>query len=208
MVKSKIQRGYRISKYIIYKETLVEPTELFWSFLGSFVGIAILGFVQSHYLLQTDNVLLIGSFGASSVLIYGAIQSPLAQPRNLIGGHVISALVGVTVSQLVGDIYWLATALAVSLSILAMQYTKTMHPPGGATALIAVIGSEKIIDLGYLYVLFPVFTGVGIMLLVALIFNNLTPNRRYPTDGRFSRTIKWVVNPAKRQIQKLKSKVD
>ncbi|KAB7530326.1 HPP family protein [Flagellimonas olearia] len=195
-MKSNIKRGLRIGRYIVYKETSVEPKELFWSFLGSFIGIACIGAIQSHYLDQSDNILLIGSFGATGVLIYGAIHSPLAQPRNLIGGHVISAIIGVTICKFFGDILWLAAALSVSLSILAMQLSKTLHPPGGATALIAVIGSEKIIGLGYWYVIFPVLSGVLIMFLVALTFNNLTPERRYPADGRFLRLVKLVAKPA------------
>ncbi|RZK15088.1 MAG: HPP family protein, partial [Flavobacterium sp.] len=64
----------RTAKYILYKETLVDFKEHFWTFLGSFVGIGLLGFIQSKYLTASDNVLLIGSFGASSVLIYGIIN--------------------------------------------------------------------------------------------------------------------------------------
>ena len=94
--------------------------------------------------------------------------------------------------------------MAVSLSIVAMQITKTLHPPGGATALIAVIGSPKITDLAYWYVLTPVFSGVVILLIFALLFNNLTTNRKYPSDGRFSRTFKWVIKPAARGVQKIK----
>ena len=67
--------------------------------------------------------------------IYGAIQSPLAQPRNLIGGHLISALIGVSIYKIIPEPIWLSAPLAVSISILAMQYTKTLHPPGGATAV-------------------------------------------------------------------------
>ena len=74
--------------------------------------------------------MIIGSFGASAVLIYGAIKSPLAQPRNLLGGHVISALIGVTVFNLF-SLLWLAAALAVATSIAVMHATKTLHPPGG-----------------------------------------------------------------------------
>ncbi len=118
------------------------------------------------------------------MLIYGAINSPLAQPRNLIGGHVVSAIVGVTVcktcSFLPPDLIWLSAALAVSLAIVAMQITKTLHPPGGATALIANIGSEKIKALGYMYVLTPVLTGVLIMFAVAMIVNNIPEGRSYP----------------------------
>jgi CBS-domain-containing membrane protein len=188
----------------VYRETSLNTKELFWSFLGSFIGIACIGIIQGHYLNQTDNVLLIGSFGATGVLIYGAIHSPLAQPRNLIGGHVISAIIGVTVSQFLGDILWLAAALSVSISILAMQLSKTLHPPGGATALIAVIGSEKVISLGYWYVIFPVLSGVLIMLLVALTFNNMTPERRYPANGRFLRLIKLVAKPALNTVSRIK----
>lgn len=206
MIREKVKRSYRLSKYIIYKETLVDLKETFWSFIGSFLGIAAIGFIQSTYLSPMENVFLIGSFGATAVLIYGAIQSPLAQPRNLIGGHLISAVIGVTVYKLIPDPIWINAPLAVSLSIIAMQYTKTLHPPGGATALIAVIGTENIKSLGYLYVLSPVLTGVSILLVVALIFNNMTNQRKYPTDGRFSRSIKWIVAPAKKQINRMKKR--
>jgi CBS domain-containing membrane protein len=190
MVRKKIKRGLRVSRYIIYKETLVDYKEHFWSFIGAFIGIGLIAFLQSYYLTKDENVFLIGSFGASSVLIYGAIQSPLAQPRNLIGGHFVSAIIGVTVCMVCPDIIWLTAPLAVALSIVAMQITMTMHPPGGATALIAVIGSEKIKTLGYLYVLSPVMSGSLILFIVALIFNNMTANRKYPTDRRFTNYIK------------------
>jgi CBS-domain-containing membrane protein len=206
VIKKQMKRTYRISKYIVYKETLVDYKEMSWSFLGSFLGIGLIAFIQSIYLTENDNLFLIGSFGASSVLIYGVIQSPLAQPRNLIGGHLMSAIIGVTVFQLLPNIVWLTAPLAVSLSIIAMQYTKTLHPPGGATALIAVTGSEKIKTLGYLYVLSPVLTGVIILLLVALIVNNMTSQRKYPNDGRFSRNFKWIINPVRQQSQKIKQK--
>lgn len=175
---------------MIYRETLVDYKEHFWSFLGAFFGIGIIAFIQSHSVSATENIFLIGSFGASSVLIYGAIQSPLAQPRNLVGGHVISALVGVTVYKIVPDIIWLSAPLAVAFSIVLMQYTKTLHPPGGATALIAVSSTGKIPELGYLYVLSPVLSGCIILLLTALFFNNITSNRSYPAHSRFKKLLK------------------
>ncbi|UAY53677.1 HPP family protein [Ferruginibacter albus] len=180
----------RISKYVIYKETLVDYREHFWSFVGAFFGIGLIAFLHSQFLPTLENVFLIGSFGASSVLIYGAIQSPLAQPRNLIGGHLVSAITGVTVFKLCPTIIWLSAPLAVSLAIVLMQITKTLHPPGGATALIAIIGTEKIKSLGYLYVLSPVLTGTLILFITALLFNNMTPNRTYPTNSRFTRFFK------------------
>ncbi len=154
--------------------------------MGAFVGIGLIAFFQSLQVTKTENIFLIGSFGASSVLIYGAIQSPLAQPRNLVGGYFISALIGVTIYRFMPDIIWITAPLAVSLSIVFMQITKTLHPPGGATAMIAVIGSEKIKAMGYLYVFSPVLTGIFILLAVALVFNNITPNRKYPSLKPFT----------------------
>jgi CBS-domain-containing membrane protein len=158
----------------------VSGAEVFWSWLGSFLGIAAVAYLNYGWLEKTDLVSIIGSFGASAVLIYGAIKSPLAQPRHLMGGHIISAVIGVAACKLLFFQPWLAAALAVSVSIAVMHLTKTLHPPGGATALIAVIGSPKIHHLGFLYVLIPVAAGALIMLIVALAVNNLAPTRRYP----------------------------
>ncbi len=183
MAIQKIKRSYRKARYVFYKETLVDYKEHFWAFVGSFVGMGIIGWLQYRAFSQEDLIFLIGSFGASSVLVYGVIQSPLAQPRNLIGGHLVSAIIGVTVQKLIPDAMWLSAPLAVSLSIVLMQVTKTLHPPGGATALIAVTGSAQIKALGYMYVLMPVLTGSFILLATALIFNNITKNRQYPSKA-------------------------
>ncbi|MDA9555359.1 HPP family protein [Pelobium sp.] len=199
MVKKKIKRGVRVSKYFIYKETLIDYKEHFWSFLGAFIGIGLIAYFQSYLIAKEENIFLIGSFGASSVLIYGAIQSPLAQPRNLIGGHVICAFVGVTVYKIMPDILWLTAPTAVSLSIVLMQITKTLHPPGGATSLIAVIGAPKIKALGYFYVISPVLTGALILFVVALIFNNITSQRKYPTNKRFTKSIKRMLDKQKKK---------
>ena len=154
--------------------------EILWSWVGSFIGIAAVAYVNYTLVDESDLVMIIGSFGASAVLIYGAIRSPLAQPRNLIGGHVISAVIGVTAFKLLPGHLWLASPVAVATSIAVMHATKTLHPPGGATALIAVIGSQKIHNLGFWYVIIPAGLGPVIMLAVALIVNNIPKNRRYP----------------------------
>jgi CBS-domain-containing membrane protein len=167
----------------MYRETMIKPLDHLWTFIGGFLGIASVALLQSRIdVLVSDKLFLIGSFGASAVLIYGIPNSPLAQPRNLIGGHVVSALVGVTIYKLLGgfDIYWLAPATSVALAIVMMQVTKTLHPPGGATALIANIGSEKVKALGFVYVVSPVFAGVMVLFLVALLINNIPKNRTYP----------------------------
>ena len=141
--------------------------EIFSAWVGSCLAIACIA-------------LLIGSFGASAVLAFGAIRSPLAQPRNLVGGHFLSALVGVSCYFLFPGTPWLASCLAVATAIALMHVTKTLHPPGGATALIAVTGGEGIHQLGYLYAFVPCLLGALIMLAIALIVNNIPKAQRYP----------------------------
>jgi CBS-domain-containing membrane protein len=158
----------------------VSFSEMLWSWAGSFLGIAAVALIHYKILAQSDLVMVIGSFGASAVLIYGAIRSPLAQPRNLMGGHMISAVIGVAAFKLLGASMPLAAAVAVATAIFAMHATKTLHPPGGATALIAVIGSDQIHALGFYYALIPAGLGAVVMLAVALLFNNIAPHRRYP----------------------------
>jgi len=158
----------------------VSLSEIAWSWVGAFLGIAPIAFLNYNLFSGDDFIFIIGSFGASAVLIYGAVRSPLAQPRNLVGGHIVSAVIGVIAYKLFYPYPWFASAFAVATAIAVMHATKTLHPPGGATALIAVIGSEKIHALGFLYVLIPVGIGVLIMLIVAVVVNNIAKSRKYP----------------------------
>ena len=154
--------------------------EIFWSALGSFFGISSiywLGHLQGLGL--EDSLFLVGSFGASAILIYGMPEATPSQPRNLIGGHVLSAICGVSSTLLIPD-PMIAAAAAVASAVAVMHLGRCAHPPGGATALIAVIGSSNIHALGYWYVLTPIASGAVLMLIVALITNNLSPHRRYP----------------------------
>lgn len=154
--------------------------EVFWSWVGAFAGIGLVGLIDRYCLEGTDGVLLIGSFGATAVLVYGAVRSPLAQPRNVVGGHVLSAVVGVAGHQLLHPWPPLAAAAAVATAIALMHLTRTLHPPGGATALIAVIGGPKIHALGFGYALFPVGLGAILLVAVGVVVNNLPRGRRYP----------------------------
>jgi CBS-domain-containing membrane protein len=155
-------------------------SEVLWSWLGAVIGLSICGYLSAKYFEPKDLTLLIGSFGASAVLVYGAIKSPLAQPRNLLGGHILAGIIGVACYKVFGATPWMAGALAASLAIVAMLLTKTLHPPAGATALIAVIGGDKIHNLGFLYAFVPAGLGALILLAVALVVNNLSKNRKYP----------------------------
>ena len=197
----KLSRTLKITRLVIYSETMIDVEEHFWTFIGAFVGIGLIGYMQSSYLALNDNIFLVGSFGASAVLIYGVVNSPLSQPRNLVGGHLISAVLGVTVNYLV-PVPWLAAALAVSSSIVVMQVTKTLHPPGGATALIAVTGSEEIKSLGYLYVLSPILSGVVILLVVALYFNDAA-NRSYPKNKHWFKVWNRKYVPVRRRPSRI-----
>lgn len=182
-MREKIKRTVKATGKEIVRKPRFDFEEHLWTLIGAFVGIGTIGLLQSTQFGEQDNVFLIGSFGASAVLVYGAPGSPFAQPRNLIGGHLVSAFVGVCFHMLIPGNYWLAAASAVSVAIVGMQITHSMHPPGGATALIANIGSEKIKSLGFGYILSPVLSGVLILLLVALIVNNIPKERKYPNRG-------------------------
>ncbi|MCT7507263.1 HPP family protein [Aliarcobacter cryaerophilus] len=158
----------------------IDKSNMFWAWIGSFLGIIAISYFHMDILDDKDLTLVVGSFGASAVLIYGIPNSPLSQPRNLIGGHLLSAIVGVISYKLFSSNLFLATAIAVSTSILIMQLTLTLHPPGGATSLIAVIGGEQIHELEFFYILIPVFSGALILFLIAFIVNNIPKNRAYP----------------------------
>ncbi len=165
--------------------TLARPpvSELCFAWIGGFLGIFGVWWLNHFMGIQgNENLYLIGSFGASAVLIYGVPGGPLSQPRNVIGGHLISALVGAGSYMLFPDNIPLASAVAVATAIAAMMATMTTHPPGGATALIAVISGDSVHDLGFMYALSPVLVGAIIMTAVAVIVNNFSSNpaRHYP----------------------------
>ena len=141
-----------------------------WSFLSATLGILAICEITT----LVGHPLMIGSFGASAVLLFGATDSPLAQPRNLIGGHLVSAAVAVIVVALFGSTP-LTAAVGVGLAIFVMNLTHTTHPPGGATALIGIQGA-----VGPGFILLPVLSGALILLAMATFTNNIVYHRSYP----------------------------
>ena len=134
----------------------------------------------SHALLGAHaGVLAVASMGASAVLLFAAPHGALSQPWPVLGGHLISAFVGVTCAQWIAE-PMLAAGLAVAISIGLMYGLRCLHPPGGATALFAVLGGEPILALGYHYLLAPVLLNVVVMLIIAVLFNYPFAWRRYP----------------------------
>jgi CBS domain-containing membrane protein len=146
--------------------------------IGALIGILVTGVIASLALGGSDVPLLIAPMGASAVLLFAVPTSPLAQPWSIIGGNTVSALIGVTCARYVGD-PMVAAALAAGLAIAAMMALRCLHPPSGAVALTAVLGGPAIQAAGYGFVLWPVGVNSLLLLVAALLFNNLT-GRRYP----------------------------
>ena len=160
------------------------PFTVVTAFLGCFIGIYVIALPEVVDLPISTKFFLIGSFGASAALLFGAPHAPLAQPRSLVLGQLIAAVCGVTAFKLVGDDVGVAAGLAVGSAAALMLLTGSLHPPAGATALIAVLGPAKVHALGYEYVLSPVLIGVLVLLITAVLINNLSPeeNRHYPVS--------------------------
>ncbi|OLN27690.1 HPP family protein [Desulfosporosinus metallidurans] len=156
-----------------YKRTtpLVSPAPLdvIITWFGAFLGMTAIVLFSHQFELP-----IVASFGASAVLIYGVPDAPLSQPRNVIFGHTLSAAVGVATYMMFGLTWW-SPALGTALALVVIILTKTTHPPGGATALFAVLSKAH-----PSYILFPIATGAVILVIVGLLVNNLSPNRHYP----------------------------
>lgn len=157
----------------------VHHVEKWLSALGGMVSlIGILMISQASLKMQGASV-LVASMGASAVLLFAVPHGPLSQPWPVLGGHIISALIGVCCARFIPDPI-LAAALAVAVAIGAMHYLNCIHPPGGATALSAVIGGDAVHQLGFQYIFTPVLLNVVTVLLIAVLFNYPFHWRRYP----------------------------
>ncbi|EGN93074.1 hypothetical protein SERLA73DRAFT_146259 [Serpula lacrymans var. lacrymans S7.3] len=175
--------GYRSSPPPVHSKYIV----WMWTLIGAFCGISVIQavFSNANYFLERGVPSIVASYGASAVLIYGVIEAPLAQPRALVGGHFIGALVGVCITKLFRllptearyqQLQWLAGSLSCATATVAMQMTSTVHPPAGATALLAAVNQETL-ELGWYY-LPVVLLSSALALAVALLVNNI--QRRYP----------------------------
>jgi len=179
----KIQQGISMSPYILrmlgIDASPVSHTERIVSGIGGFAAIFSILFVAQQSLGIHHPGLLVASMGASAVLLFAVPHGPLSQPWNVFGGHLVSAIIGVTCAKLIGNPL-VGAAAAVGIAISAMYYLRCIHPPGGATALSAVVASDAVHAMGYQFVLTPVMLDVIVILSVALAFNFLFKWRRYP----------------------------
>ena len=156
-------------------------TEKLVSALGGFIGILGIIFLTSQFVGNQGYLLIVASMGASAVLVFAVPHGRLSQPWPLIGGHIFSAIVGITVANHVPHIM-VAAGLAVGIAIGVMHYLRCIHPPGGATALAAVISGPDVHLLGYQFVITPVAINVLFIFLIAVVFNFFFYWRRYPAS--------------------------
>ncbi|NOY62445.1 MAG: HPP family protein [Gammaproteobacteria bacterium] len=170
------KRGYRA---LIPEADAISLGERLITFIGALLSILAVAAVSNQLIGGAGLPILVASMGASAVLLFAVPHSRFSQPWPFVGGHLVSALIGVGCAQWIPNLF-AAAALAVALAIVAMQYLRCLHPPGGAVALTAIIGGPEIQSLGFSYVLAPVILNVMLMLAMALLVNNLAPHRRYP----------------------------
>ena len=165
-------------KFIGLEPSTTSHTEKWVSAVGGFAGV-ILTVVICRYFLGAENFIVVASLGASAVLVFALPHVNVAQPWPLIGGQFVSACVGVTCAKYIPDIT-LAASMAVGIAILAMYYLGCIHPPGGATALAAVISGPEVHALGYQFVVTPIFVTAFVLLILAIVINFAFHWRRYP----------------------------
>ncbi len=146
--------------------------------VGAFVGILLTGLVSRALLSPPLAVWLVAPMGASAVLVFGVPASPLAQPWSVVGGNTLSVLVGMACARIVPDVA-LAGALAVGAAIAVMFACRCLHPPGGASALYAVLAGPTVGTIGWRFALCPVLINSLLLAGTGLVFNNLG-GRRYP----------------------------
>lgn len=144
--------------------------EIIFAWLGGFLAIALVGFVTQTF----DLLVVMGSFGASCVLLFGFPKSPFSQPRNVIFGHLFSTFIGIVFLLFVGNEWW-SMALALATAIAVMMLTQTVHPPAGSNPLIVFLLQAQ-----WEYLLFPTLFGAVLLVVVALVVNNLHADRFYP----------------------------
>jgi CBS domain-containing membrane protein len=157
--------------------------ERFVSSITAFLAMALVGLISIKTIGIQGFPYLVASMGASSVLLFAEPHSPLSQPWPLVGGHLISSIIGVFCLLNIPEPV-LAAAAAVSLSIAGMHAARCLHPPGGAVALATVLGGQQVADLGFTFVIFPVMVNTLVMLAAAMLLNNTLPGRHYPAKGR------------------------
>ena len=172
----------QVRRFMAIEPESISHAEKLVASLGGMIGITLIAMISYYFTGASGAALIVPSMGASAVLVFAVPHGKLSQPWPLIAGNLVSAFVGVVCYQLIPDTF-LAAGIAVGLAIGAMHIFRCIHPPGGATALAAVIGGPAINDLGFEYILTPILLNVLIIFIVAVVFNSFFPWRRYPSTA-------------------------
>lgn len=159
----------------------ISTAEKVVSMLGGFISISLIAYISYQFTGAIGAALVAPSMGATAVLLFAVPHGRLSQPWPLFVGNLVSACVGVTCFIIVPNVF-LAAGLAVGLAIAFMHILRCIHPPGGATAIAAVIGGPVITDLGYQFVITPILLNVIVIFVIAVVFNSIFPWRRYPVS--------------------------
>ncbi|MFL0802945.1 MAG: HPP family protein [Agarilytica sp.] len=146
--------------------------ELSASIAGAFIATLCASFFSYNILQAEQSSMILASTGASAMLVFGMPHAPVSHPWNLVGGHLVSALVGVTCYKLIPNEI-LASSVAIGLAMPLMFVCRCMHPPGGATAVTSVVGGHAVHNLGYAFVIVPVFFNAIILLSFAMAVGTL-----------------------------------
>ncbi|MDD3517213.1 MAG: HPP family protein [Chromatiales bacterium] len=158
----------------------VSEREHWISGVGGFIGILLMSLVSHAWLDAQAGTLVAASMGSTAVLLFAMPHGAVSQPWPVLGGHLVSAIIGVASASWLTNDPALASALAVGGSITAMYVLRCLHPSGGATALFAVVGGESVHAMGYGYVTGPILVGSLLLVLIAVVFNYPFAWRRYP----------------------------
>lgn len=179
LVASRLGRLKNFAIRFLAAPLWVDASERWRAFLGAGFGILITALV-SRWLVDpaVPATWLVAPMGASAVLVFAVPASPMAQPWAVLGGNTIAALVGITCATYIGDPVW-AASIGVGLAIALMFVLRCLHPPGGATALLAVLLHAT----SYRFALFPVLVNSLLLVVCGVLYNNLT-GRTYPHAQR------------------------
>jgi CBS-domain-containing membrane protein len=145
------------------------PRAMLLAGIGGVIAIALVAGLSD----AVDELFVIGSFGATCVLVFGFPDAPFSQPRNVVAGHFLCTLTGLVFLEI--DSSWWTAALAVGVAIIVMMATRTVHPPAGSNPVIVVLGAP-----GWDFLFLPTLFGAVLIVMVALVYLNLTRESRYP----------------------------
>jgi len=148
----------------------------FYAGIFSFITILILTLLTYKTSL---GIFLIASFGSSMVLLYGYPESPFAQPKNIFFGHLVTALVGIILSNFLTIPIYILLPVAVGLGVGLMIFLDVTHPPAGGNPIIVIIGGVS-----FDYLISPVILGSIIILIFGVILNRFILRKNYP--------VKWI----------------